>query len=244
MNFTCPQSFSELTQWQREEICYLLLDNSANFEQNYLQMIAILFLREPTKTCRKNVIHLFREVPIRELLPYGKFLLERTDLYEFPQISDKLHTPMARLSDCTIKQFSVSDAIFYKYSQEKKEVYAQQLVASLYHYKGEKFDSLKLPEVAVFTDTISPKRRAQIIFVYRCVREYIIERYPAVFPKGKKEEDKPVFKQKNAYIPFSKVIAAMAMDTTQPLGNWHECSTTRLYDFFDILNEAILRNNT
>jgi hypothetical protein len=33
----------------------------------------------------------------------------------------------------------------------------------------------------------------------------------------------------------------MAMDKHQPLGNWHQCNATRVYDFFEVLTESILQ---
>ena len=242
IEYTCAESFSELNEWQKEEICMRMEDEVRDFEERYREMVLILLLGSPTKKKKKHLHRLLTHVPIAELLPIGKFLLTDKDLYTFPMLGEELKEPMVRMSDCSIRQFSVADALFYKYSKDREEVYARQLVASLYRWEGKEFDPLLLPKIAEVTDKISQGKRASIIYAYRCVREYIIERYPAIFPKDVHQEDKPIFKRQSSYTSFSKVIAAMAMDSTQPLGNWHECSSTRLYDFLDILNESILRN--
>ena len=33
----------------------------------------------------------------------------------------------------------------------------------------------------------------------------------------------------------------MAMDQYHPLGNWHQCNATRVYDFFEVLAESMLQ---
>ncbi|GIZ15558.1 hypothetical protein [Capnocytophaga catalasegens] len=186
------------------------------------------------------------QVPISVLTPYVETLLQQRDLHTFPDISKRLKTPGARIKTCTIKQFSVCDAIFYKYrtckNPKDKKLYARQLVASLYTLKSG-FDTLNLPKVAEITDKINEKLRCQIIFTFLCVREYITERYLKIFPKAKKEDEalKPNFRSQK-YVSFSKVIYSMAMDERQPLGNLHQCNDTLVYDFLDMLQESIIRN--
>lgn len=242
IEFHCAGSYSELSPWQREEICLRMEDDRRDFQELYREMVLILLMGDPSRKNKKRVQRLLSEISIEQLLPLGKFLLTDRDLFSFPEIWDGLTTPLPRLSNCTIRQFSVADMLFYQYSKKREELYARQLVASLYCWGASEFDPLLLPKIAEVTDSISPGTRAVIVFAYRCTREYIIERYPAVFPKSSYREDTPIFRRQGDYTPFSKVIAAMAMDSTQPLGNWHECSATRLYDFLEILNESILRS--
>lgn len=240
----CAESYVELTEWQKEEICLRMEEEGRDFEARYKEMLVVLLMGTPSKAHQRRVRQLLGEVPLAELLPLGKFLLTDRDLYTFPDIWDGLRTPMVRLSDCTIRQFSVADALYYKYSKGRDALYAKQLVASLYCWSGREFDPLLLPKIAEVTDSISPGKRAAIVYAYRCIREYIIGRYPVIFPKAPEEDEKPVFQRQGGYTPFSKVIAAMAMDSVQPLGNWHECSGTRLYDFLDVLSESIQRSKS
>lgn len=245
MDITIPTQWQELHTWQREKICTLLFDKEENFHDNFLKIVRILFLNKNTFFDKIRTARIFKQVPISELLPYADFLLKERNHYTFPKVSNKLDTPLPRLADCSIKQFSVIDAVFYKWKTEDNELYLKQLVATLYRLKGKDFDVNDLPKVAEITDAISEGKRAEIGFVYTCIREYIINKYPKIFPPASRtvETEKPIFKnhQKQSYTPFSKVITAMAMDEKQPLGNLHDCNRTRLYDFFDIFQEMIIR---
>ena len=244
MEINVATKWSELSEWQREIICNLLFKND-DFERNYSKMLRILFLKKKRLSDIFRVAWLFSEVPISELAPYGEFLYKTTDLYDFPDISEKLKTPSIRLNDCTIKQFSFADAIYYKAATNNwNDLYMRQLVASLYCLSGKEFDVVDLPKVAKITDKISAKKRARIVFAYLSVRSYIISKYPKIFSTKNVSEDenKPIFINKsNKYTPFSKVIATMVFDEKQPLGNLHDCNRTRVYDFFDIFQEAITR---
>lgn len=244
MEFNVATRWGELSEWQREEICHLLFQTE-NTEHNYLKMIEILFLGKNTPQNKLRVAKLFSQVPISQLAPYGEFMHKTTELYDFPDISETLKTPAIRLNDCTIKQFSFADAIYYKVATNNwNDLYMRQLVASLYCLSEKEFDVVDLPKVAEMTDKISAKKRARIVFAYLSVRSYIIAKYPKIFSAKNVSEDEnqPVFRSKsNKYTPFSKVIATMVFDEKQPLGNLHDCNRTRIYDFFDIFQEAISR---
>ena len=251
MKLSIPTRWSETTAWQRKEITHLLLSLSCSQEGEpqkiIIRLLKILVMHSPTFWSKIRWIKLLQQVPISALFPYAEHFLQQRDLYEFPNISPKLITPGARMNNCCIKQFSVCDAIYYKYrttnNQQQKQTYAKQLVASLYVLKGNNFDSLKLPEVAKITDTINKKIRHQIIFTFMCIREYITGRFPKIFPTKKtlKEQEQPIFHKTTSYTPFSKVIQSMAMDERQPLGNLHQCNDTLIYDFLDMLQESIIR---
>lgn len=111
-------------------------EEGRDFEVRYKEMLVVLLMGTPSKAHQRRVRQLLGEVPLAELLPLGKFLLTDRDLYTFPDIWEGLCTPMVRLSDCTIRQFSVADALFYKYSKGRDVLYAKQLVASLYCWGG------------------------------------------------------------------------------------------------------------
>lgn len=243
INISVPTSWSELLPWQREKICFLLLDNSKEFEENLLKILRILFQRKNNILDKIKTAVLFSQVSVNELFQFCKFILEDKNHFVFPPISKKLDTPKIRLSDCSIKQFSVIDSLFFQWKTTQKDVFLRQMVASLYRLKNKDFDVNDLPTVAEITDKISAEKRAEIGFVYSCVREYILNKYPLIFKTQSSEiqEEKPIFKEKNSYTPFSKIIATMAMDSVQPLGNLHQCNVTRVYDFFDIFQESIKR---
>lgn len=248
MKIHIATNWTQLTDWQKREIAFLLL--SENREEKLLFHIAkILVMRKNTLWGKWRWFRVMGQVSLSVFVPYVEELLKQRDLHTFPNISEKLKTPGARINTCTIKQFSVCDTIFYKYrtceNPKDKELYARQLVASLYvldNRNENQFDTLDLPKVAEITDKISEKLRLQIIFTFLCVREYITNRYKKIFPKSQTEAEelKPDFRSR-AYVPFSKVIHSMAMDERQPLGNLHECNNTLVYDFLDMLQESIIR---
>lgn len=257
MKLTIPTKWSELTDWQKKEICHLVLQENYN-SVSVIQLLKILVMKRCSFWEKWRWFRLLKQVPVSCLFPFAEVLLQKNDLYIFPDISEKLKTPGARMNTCSIKQFSVCDAIYFKLckteNSTEKEILKRQLVASLYVLKNENkntqsvFDSLELPKIAEITDKINPKIRSQIVFTYMCVRNYIENRYPKVFPKTKKQagnEKDFAFPQKiqktTKYIPFSKVIYSMAMDERQPLGNLHQCNDTLIYDFLDILQESIIR---
>ncbi len=237
MNIKVATKWSELTYKQQQDIAYLYLTASEdNFEEQFIQMVYILFKG------RNNLLksyRLFNQVPMSELLPYGKFLTEVPDLFVFPEVK-KLRKPGDRLNDVTIQQFSVADTLFFKWRETGEEIYLRQLCAALYRLGD--FDKLKLPKVANISDKMPIKKMYQIGMVYLSVRNYITNRFSKIFPKPKTNtEDENLKTAKTKYTPFSKVITAMAMDERQPLGTLKECNNTLLYDFLLTLEESIIR---
>lgn len=242
MKITVPVKWSELSQWQLQEISYLYLNSTDyNFDSQYLKMIRVLFQKKRGFFSKIRVYRVFNQVPVSTLAEYGGFLLKTPNLQKFPTIKT-LTAPGPRLNNTTIKQFSVADAIFYNWRQTKKEVYLRQLVASLYTFPSG-FEVLELPQIAKVTDKIPLKKMYQIGMTYLAIRFSILKKYTRVFPKQKateKEGFTPQFR-KNNYTPFSKIITTMAMDERQPLGTLKECNATLIYDFLNTLEESILR---
>ena len=244
MNIQIPQTYNDLTEEQRKELCYILL-TSIN-EENSLDsdipfyIIELLLSHLPKRTQHR----VLREVSFSTLWQYAEPFLSTEKLYHFPDIT-KMVAPAPRLANITIKQFSVADSIYYRLrlSQFKDETLLRQLTASLYCFKNKNFDILELPQVAEHTDKVEIKTAYEVVFAYTCCREYIISKFPKVFssPNPSKKGEKPVFRKEATYTPFSKIINVMAMDQYQPLGNWHQCNATRVYDFFEVLTESMLQ---
>ena len=244
MNIQIPQTYNDLTEEQRKELCYILL-TSIN-EENSLDsdipfyIIELLLSHLPKRTKHR----VLREVPFSTLWQYAEPFLSTEKLYHFPDIT-KMVAPAPRLANITIKQFSVADSIYYRLrlSKFKDETLLRQLTASLYCFKNKNFDILELPQVAEQTDKEDIKTVYEVAFAYTCCREYIISKFPKVFssPNPSQKGEKPVFRKEAAYTPFSKIISVMAMDQHQPLGNWHQCNATRVYDFFEVLTESMLQ---
>ena len=244
MNIQIPQTYSDLTREQRKELCYILLtsiNEENSLESNIPFYIIELLLSHLPKRTQHRVL---REVPFSTLWQYAEPFLSTEKLYHFPDIT-KMVAPAPRLANLTIKQFSVADSIYYRlrFSQFKDETLLRQLTASLYCFKNKNFDILELPQVAEQTDKEDIKTAYEVAFAYTCCREYIISKFPKVFssPNPSQKGEKPSFRKEVAYTPFSKIISIMAMDQLQPLGNWHQCNATRVYDFFEVMTESIIQ---
>ena len=253
MDITIPQTYEELNEQQRGALCRILLTLD-NTEETPLRIVQLLLWHLPKRTQQQ----LLQEVPFTALWQYAEPFLTTEKLYHFPPLSSpfgggkgEVIPPADRLANLTIKQFSVADSIYYRLrlSQYKDELLLCQLVASLYNLPDTPFDVLNLPQVAEHTDKAAITTAYEVVFAYTCCREYIISRFPKVFTaKDDKKDTKDegssfVFRNTSlkSYTPFSKIISVMAMDKHQPLGNWHQCNATRVYDFFEVLTESILQ---
>ena len=201
-----------------------------------MRIIQILLSHLPKRTQQQLLL----QVPFTTLWQYAEPFLTTEKLYHFRDLT-KMVAPAPRLANLTIKQFSVADSLYYRLrlSQYQDELLLRQLMASLYNLPDTPFDVLNLPQVAEHTD----KAAITTAYAYTCCREYIISRFPKVFssPSSTQRGENPVFRKEAAYTPFSKIISVMAMDKHQPLGNWHQCNATRVYDFFEVLTESILQ---
>ena len=239
MNITIPQTYEELNEQQRGALCRILLTLD-NTEKTPVRIIQILLSHLPKRTQQQLLL----QVPFTALWQYAEPFLTTEKLYHFRELT-KMIAPAPRLANLTIKQFSVADSLYYRLrlSQYQDELLLRQLMASLYNLPHTPFDVLNLPQVAQHTDKAAITTAYEVAFAYTCCREYIIGKYPKVFssPSSSQKGEKPVFRKEAAYTPFSKIISVMAMDKHQPLGNWHQCNATRVYDFFEVLTESILQ---
>ena len=243
MNITIPQTYEELNEQQRGALCKILLTTSplgGGGGRLPLRIIKTLISHLPNHTQQQ----LLQEVPFTALWQYAEPFLTTEKLYHFRAVT-KMVAPAPRLANLTIKQFSVADSLYYRLrlSQYQDELLLRQLMASLYNLPDTPFDVLNLPQVAEHTDKTPITTAYEVAFAYTCCREYIIGKYPKVFssPSSTQRGEKPVFRKEATYTPFSKIISVMAMDKHQPLGNWHQCNATRVYDFFEVLTESILQ---
>lgn len=245
MNITIPQTYEELSEQQRGALCRILLTLD-NTEKTPVRIIQILLSHLPKRTQQQLLL----QVPFTVLWQYAEPFLTTEKLYHFPPLSlgegkGEVIPPAPRLANLTIKQFSVADSLYYRLrlSQYQDELLLRQLMASLYNFAHQPFDVLNLPQVAEHTDKAAITTAYEVAFAYTCCREYIISRFPKVFasPSSTQRGENPVFRKEATYTPFSKIISVMAMDKHQPLGNWHQCNATRVYDFFEVLTESILQ---
>ncbi len=246
MKICFPAAWNELNDWQLEQLAFLWFNpKKANtFAATYLNMLEVLFRKKEGVCSWLRWQCLLRRVPVSRLRAYGNFLLEMPKCYRFPEVrikGKKLVKPGDRLGDISIEQFSAADALFFRWRTTQDDIHLKQLAASLYTLDG-KFSPFQLPAVAQYTDCLRPSQRYFIGMVFMSIHQYIRQRYPKIFPPPVKEKSlRPVFKNKENYTPFAKIIRAMAMEERQPLGGLKDCKHTRLYDFMNMLEESILR---
>lgn len=247
MRITVPTKWSELSDWQLCELAYLFLSEKEDLSPKAFEIVAILFKDNNSLAAQMKFAKLINEAPLSVLWEYTRFLNDMPDLYKYPSLEEYgVQTPGDRLNSISVKQFSVADAIFYKWHETKEEIYLRQLVASLYTIEG-RFDVLHLPDVADKTDKLPIKMLYLVGFIYLSTRNYIVKKFPFVFSSTRKQsqepEDIPVFRKKKNYTPFSKIIQAVVFDERKPLGNLNECRNTNIYDFLNTLEELIIRFN-
>lgn len=238
MKVTIPSSWNELTDYQQREIINIINNTEGeDFTDSFIQIVLVLLMKKGTAVEYYKARKVLNNYPISAFKDLAAFVMEKPELYRFPEIKG-LTKPADRIGDLTIKQFSLCDTLLYRYSQEKKEIYLRQLVASLYRMGD--FDEQKLPAIAKITDKLDIKEAKRIGFVFSAVRMYITDVYPDIFVKEKEESDplKPVFRTKKGHTPFSKIIVMMAADELKLLGNLHECQNTKVYDFLNALAES------
>jgi hypothetical protein len=238
---TVAESWQELNEWQITEISHAYMTaDPEDFDKTYFRLILILFQKKKGFWRNLKLRALLRNVPLSVLEPFAKFLLKKPEVYKFPEIKG-LKKPADRIGDLTIKQFSVIDTLFHQWNKDKSKVKLQRLVASLYRF-DDHFRAQDLPKIAEISSKIPLKKMLEIAFVYMSVRRYITEKYKIIYPVPEKEQDpdRPVFKKKEVYTPFSKVITGMALDELKPLGTLNECNNTLVYEFHDTLTETMI----
>lgn len=243
-HITIARTWSELNEWQLQEIAHLYLNTPvANFSDAYYQMILIIYQKENTDKGRWNLRKLCQNVSISELAKYTTFVKDTADLFCFPEIPG-LIKPADAIGDITVKQFNTIDTYFYFWNKDRSILNLKRLVASLYRIK-EEFDDLDIAAVDAITRKLPVKQMETIALAFLFTRQQISKTFPVVFPKPKEESEEkklqPVFTKKdNQFIPFDKIIIGMSMDELQPLGKKQDVNQVRIYEFLSVLSESIL----
>lgn len=244
MQITVAKSWSELNEWQLNQIAHLYLNaDPEDFQKSFEKMIFVLFQKENSFSAKRTLYNLIQKVTISQLAPFAEFLLKETNFYSFPEIYGLLK-PADRLGNISIKQYSAIDVFFHAFEKDKSEINLNRLVASLYRIQ-EDYDELLLSEVGKITSAISTETKERIALAYKFTSFLIYTLYPVIYPKPKPETEeeklRPNFKAKSQkHIPFEKVMIGLAMDELQPLGKKQDIDKTRIYEFMNVLTESIL----
>jgi len=242
MNITVAKSWTELNEWQLEEIVDLYLNsNEDNWEKTFEKMIIILFQKNKGFWSRLKLWKIIKQVPVSNLAEFAEFLLQPPKIHSFPEIS-ALKKPADRLGDLSIKQFSYMDQFFHTWMDTKSDKFLRALCASIYRMNN-RFDEQDLPVISKQTDKLSKKKRQVIGFIYMSCYQHIAEQFPIVYPKLKKNDQEPEQGKKGKFKPFSEMILNIVMnEESQPLGNLHQCNETRIYEFMTVFTKIIIKN--
>lgn len=244
-NITVPKTWQELNDWQLQEIAHLYLHvKEEKFYETFQKMVFIIFQGKKSFWAKLKFYRLLRSIPFAELAEHGRFLLETTNYYTFPEING-LIAPAPRITNITSKQFSFIDRFFHDWEQEKTELKLRRFAASLYRI-SEKFNEYEMPKIAELMAKIPVKKLQVMALAYKFTRYHIWESYPIIYPKPKEPEQeqelKPVFKKPNQYQSFDKIIMRIVFSEEKPLGNKHEADETLIYPFLNVLTEVLIRN--
>lgn len=263
LKYEIPQKWNELSFWQLKMIGRILHSNS-QLEKKYFQqlIVVILSMRKPSVYRVFKTARLFLQVPSLELIPYSNFIISENDrLTIFPEkikVGSIFHKkilfgPGIRLNNITVEELSYADTFFYNWITEGRPEDLQRLTACLYRPSSlsqnqedlrEPFNRLLLPKNAVLTDKIPPHIQYIIALAYQGSRETLMDKFKHVFPKPKvSEEEVSRPKKKKPYMPFSKIINAMAMDETQVFGTLQQTEKTNAVKFLEIYEETIIQSN-
>lgn len=236
ISYTAPSSWNEvdmdqLMTWQK--ICRKKLSG-----ESALRLATICFYRIKPKL-------FFRLNPAQQiqLIDTLTFLGESNSLTNWivPDLKiwfRKYSGPANRLTSSTVKEFRRLEIYYAIYQQKKDEKVLDMLIATLYREKGES-DTDDDPRIAL-TGTgilnrakrmsgLSQPLRKAILFNYSGCREFILKKYPTIFP--------PKSPSKNNGVP--DIVGLMKTVAGGKFGSFSETVNTPLYLFLDHLADEI-----
>jgi hypothetical protein len=260
IDYTIPQNWNKLTEWQLKRIGKLVHSQSKIPHRLFISMlVSILIMPKRSFLGYVKSIFLFTQVPLFVLEEYCAWIFNKDErLTKFPEkfkVDKKtLLGPAQRLSNISIEELSYADTFFFNWITEKNDDDLHRLVAVLYREEDPNaglddrrapFNKLLLPENAKYTDKISLQDKLIVALAYQGCRELFAKRHPIIFPKSKDQEEKEltpeeIKKQRKAYQPFDKIIHAMAMDEVQVFGNLQQTEKANAVQFLRIYEESIL----
>lgn len=241
MNYRIPTCWSECNEYQLQKISDVLLKNRNKIGVNEtVELLRSVFIPKDTIWEKIKFKWLLNNYSLREFIPYLSFLNTMPKVYHFPIIKG-LISPRLYLSSLTIKQFSLADKLFYEYQTTQDLLKLRQLVATLYCI--DRFSEENLSNVAEITDNY-PHLWHRVLLAYISCRQYIIEKYPKIFPPTSVTEEviKPeLTKGRKSYTSFNDVIITLAFEKPQPLGTYNQAKNTSVYEFLTVLTSSIIR---
>jgi hypothetical protein len=263
IDYTVPQKWNDLSDWQLRMIGHFLFLNHKDETDKSLfrhVFLFILFLPKPSFWNLWKLAVLLFKFSFKELEHYTDFIFDKKQLLtRFPRhikvgrfpFRKKLYGPADRLANVTISEFSYADTFYDKWIRDGETDELHRLTAILYRPKSKtpnqedlrtKFSSLTLGNNSKTTDHIPLHIKYMIAHCYQGCREIIVNRHPNVFPKRKiiEGQEDSVVKRK-PYQTFSKIIDSMAMDEIQVFGTHQETENIFVPKFLQIFEAKIIK---
>jgi hypothetical protein len=248
IHFNVPTNWDDVPEKKAGKILHLIFSKENHTVVSMLKILVILFHTGSLLSWIK-LFRLFTLVPLSELSIYTKFIYEKANRTVFPQTITikkyKFYGPKPRLTDLTIEEFSLVDAIFMQWIKTKNEIDLDRLATILYRPKTNgvrhPFDKETIASFGHIIPKAHINTKLLIAFAYMGSRLEIVNKYPLIFPKPKKEQTEKPKNKTETKGGFKQLIQLMAMHEMKPLGDLHKVKRTNVYDFFDIITADMLR---
>jgi len=217
----CAKDIKEKDALRLATICFYNINQKDFFKLNGAQEIQLLdtltFLFDPKPKLNNWVI------PVIKTLYFKKY-----------------HGPAGRFSNITIKEFRYTELLYNAYLVKQEPELLNRLIAALYRPKGKTSTDndvrIALTDLGVSARTesvnkLSSEVKDAIVFNYEGCRNYVITRYPTIFPKSDKSQK-----------GLSDLIVQIKEIAGGKFGNFVETERTGLYLFLDHVRDEMAEN--
>lgn len=218
-------------------------------------MALLWFLFVPKRNF-KNIYQFYivlRNIPIRALKPYLKFIFENPQSYRFPKnvkLKDQyFFGPGEYMKNVRMNEFKKADEYFYLWKKTNDSRYLDALCLVLYRKKSvnnipgdvrEEFNEQSLISRGVLAKYLQEDFKMAVAISFLSCKAAFMKKYKNVFPLPKKEEIENKSSNKEVkYTHYDKIILAMAMSEHKTLGNVKDIENSFVDDFLRVLDEEI-----
>lgn len=254
LDFNIATRWIDLNEYQAKGISKQLVSPPKFKRLYYLALLWFLFV---SKRNFRNVYRFYivlRNIPVRRLKPYLKFIFENPQSYRFPKkIKLKDHYyfgPGEYMKNVRMNEFKKADEYFYHWKKTNDSRYLDALCLVLYRKKSknilpgdirEVYNEQSLIERGALAKYLQEDFKMAVAMSFLSCKAAFMKKYKNVFPvvDPKKEEAEPTPKKEVKYTHYDKIILAMAMSEHKTLGNVKDIENAFVDDFLRVLDEEI-----
>ena len=232
IQFTIPKSWNELSDSQFKQLAKLLLSEKKGLHFDLKCLRILLNIRWYQVSKRLKLVYVLSQIPLKELKKHYEFIYTANDRTIFLEKLNGFFSPLNKLTNLTVDEFSVADDLHIKWRETGNKEYLIYLAAVLYSETKQPrayFDKNNLPEKIKHFQKLSIEELHSVELAYFGCKSNLVKRYPYAFPKGTK-------KVTNSKYGFSKVILQMAGGK---FGNHEQTKSTNIYTFLEEFNENL-----